>query len=43
LTDETVFRFVYRTDGEPLWNSALTPYDGGSTKSPFVVLSAASV
>jgi HK97 family phage major capsid protein len=43
LTDETVFRFVYRTDGEPLWNSALTPYDGGNTLSPFVVLSAASV
>jgi HK97 family phage major capsid protein len=43
LTDETVFRFVYRTDGEPLWNSALTPYDAGNTLSPFVVLSAASV
>jgi HK97 family phage major capsid protein len=42
LTDETVFRFVYRTDGQPLWNSALTPYDGGNTKSPFVVLDAAS-
>ena len=43
LTDETVFRFVYRTDGQPLWNSALTPYDAGSTLSPFVVLAAASV
>ena len=43
LTDETVFRFVYRTEGQPLWNSALTPYDAGSTLSPFVVLSAASV
>ena len=43
LTDETVFRFVYRTDGQPLWNSALTPYDAGNTKSPFVVLDAASV
>ncbi len=42
LTDETVFRFVYRIDGEPLWNSALTPFDAGSTKSPFVVLDAAS-
>ena len=42
LTDETVYRFVYRTDGEPLWNSALTPY-AGSTLSPFVVLTAASV
>jgi HK97 family phage major capsid protein len=44
LTDETVFRFVYRTDGQPLWNSTLTPYDGGgATLSPFVVLAAASV
>jgi HK97 family phage major capsid protein len=43
LTDETVFRFVYRTDGQPLWNSALTPYDGGATKGPFVVLDASSV
>jgi HK97 family phage major capsid protein len=42
-TDETAFRFVYRTDGQPLWNSALTPYDAGSTLSPFVVLTAASV
>ncbi len=43
LTDETTFRFVYRTDGQPLWNSALTPYDAGDTKSPFVVLATASV
>jgi HK97 family phage major capsid protein len=43
VTDETAFRFVYRTDGQPLWNSALTPYDAGNTLSPFVVLDAASV
>lgn len=42
-TDETAFRFIYRIDGQPLWNSALTPYDAGSTLSPFVVLTAASV
>lgn len=42
VADETVFRFVYRIDGQPLWNSALTPY-AGSTLSPFVVLAAASV
>ena len=41
--DETAFRFVYRIDGQPLWNSALTPYDAGDTLSPFVVLAAASV
>lgn len=42
VTDETAFRFIYRIDGQPLWNSALTPYDAGSTLSPFVVLTAAS-
>lgn len=38
--DETAFRFVYRVDGQPLWNAALTPYKGGAGKtlSPFVVL-----
>lgn len=40
-TDETAFRFVYRIDGAPLWNSALTP-ENGSTVSPFVSLAAAS-
>ena len=42
LTDETTFRFVYRIDGQPLWNSTLTPKDAGNTLSPFVVLTAAS-
>jgi len=37
--DETAFRFVYRVDGQPTWNSALTPYKGAAnTQSPFVVL-----
>jgi HK97 family phage major capsid protein len=41
LTDETAFRFVYRVDGEPAWNSALTPFNGsGDTVSPFVALAA---
>lgn len=39
--DETVFRFVYRVDGQPAWQSALTPYKGTSnTVSPFVTLAA---
>ena len=37
-TDETAFRFVVRVDGQPLWNSALTPYKGSDTQSPFVVV-----
>jgi HK97 family phage major capsid protein len=36
--DETVFRFVYRCDGESKWNSALTPKNGTNTVSPFVAL-----
>jgi HK97 family phage major capsid protein len=39
--DETVFRFVYRVDGQPAWQSVLTPYKGTSnTVSPFVTLAA---
>ena len=37
-TDETVFRFVYRCDGQPAVSSALAPYQGSSnTLSPFIV------
>lgn len=38
LYDEQVFRFVYRTNGLPSWNSALTPFKGSKTQSPFVAL-----
>ena len=41
-TDETAFRFVYRVNGQPLWNSALTPYKGSNTLSPFVRLATRS-
>ena len=36
--DETAFRFVLRYDGQPWWNSALTPKHGSNTLSPFVAL-----
>jgi HK97 family phage major capsid protein len=39
-TDEMVFRFIYRVDGQPIWNSALTPFKGAGTLSPFVTLAA---
>lgn len=39
-TDEQVFRFVYRVDGQSLWNAALTPMNSSNTLSPFVVLDA---
>lgn len=38
LTDEGVFRFVYRVDGQVWWKKPLTPKSGGSTLSPFVAL-----
>jgi HK97 family phage major capsid protein len=39
--DETTFRWVFRADGQPSWNSSLTPYKDAATSlpvSPFVVL-----
>lgn len=38
LTDENVYRFTYRADGQLNWNAALTPKSGGSTLSPVVTL-----
>lgn len=37
-TDEVAYRWTLRTDGQPLWNTALTPYKGSATQSPFVKL-----
>lgn len=39
LTDEAVFRFIYRVDGQPTWNSTLTPKSGGDTLSQTLILS----
>ena len=38
LTDESVFRLVYRVDGEPAWRVPVTPYKGTATQSPFITL-----
>lgn len=38
--DETVFRFVYRFNGQPKWRTARTPYKGSLSISPFVTLAA---
>jgi HK97 family phage major capsid protein len=38
LQGETAFRFIWRIDGQPMWNSALTPFNGGDTVSPYVNL-----
>jgi len=40
--DETAFRFVYRVDGQPYYNAAITAYDTVNTVSPFVALSAST-
>jgi HK97 family phage major capsid protein len=38
---ETALRFVFRCDGQPKWNAALTPFKGSSTVSPFIVTATA--
>ena len=41
IEDEMTFRFTYRVDGQPIWNSPLTPYKGtANTLSPFITLAA---
>jgi len=42
VTDETVFRFVYRVDGTPSIAAPLTPYKGTATVGPFVILAVRS-
>src|SRR5205823_12056466 len=38
LYDEMAFRWVYRINGQPIWRSALTPFKGSNTLSPFIGL-----
>lgn len=38
LTDQRVFRFTYRFDGQPVLGSAITPFKGSNTLSNFVKL-----
>lgn len=38
LTDETFWKVVLRTDGQPLMSQAITPYVGANSLGPFVVL-----
>lgn len=38
LTDEVTFRFIVEVDGQPVLDSAITPYKGSNTVSPFVKL-----
>jgi HK97 family phage major capsid protein len=38
LYDENTFKFTYRLDGQPLWNSVLTAFNSAVTRSPYVTL-----
>ena len=38
LQDEMTFRLTFRVDGQPVWRSAVTPFKGSNTISPFVAL-----
>jgi HK97 family phage major capsid protein len=38
LYDEMTYRITWRLDGQSAWSSALTPYKGTNTQSPFVTL-----
>jgi len=37
--DQTSFRFVLRSEGQPWWTAPLTPLNSADTLSPFIVLS----
>jgi HK97 family phage major capsid protein len=37
-TDESVFRFIFRVGGQPLWAAPLTMRNSAQTQSPFVTL-----
>jgi len=37
-SDQGVFRFVRRGMGLPAWSSPITPFNGGATRSPYVIL-----
>ena len=41
-TDETVIRSVARVDGEPMLSSAVVPFKGSATRSPYVALATRS-
>ncbi len=42
LYDQETYRFIYYFDGQPRWKSALHPYKGSNTVSPFVALATRS-
>lgn len=41
-TDEMAFRTTYRLDSQPWWSSAITPFKGSNTQSPYITLATRS-
>jgi HK97 family phage major capsid protein len=37
-SNKTAFRLIFRVDGQPLWETFITPAQGSATKSPIVTL-----
>lgn len=42
INDEMTFRFIFRVDGQPAWRTAVTPFKGSNTQSPYVALATRS-
>ena len=42
FTDEKVFRWIKRNNGQPIHDDPITPMNGSNTRSPFVVLATRS-
>lgn len=42
IYDQETFRFIMYFDGQPRWSSAIRPYKGSNTVSPFVALATRS-
>lgn len=38
LSDQSVFRFILRVGGSPLWSEPITPAKGANTLSPYITL-----
>ena len=38
LYDEMTYKFTYRIDGQPLWESTITAYNSTVTRSPYITL-----
>lgn len=41
-TDEMAFRATWRLDGQPRWNTPVTPFKGSNTQSPIITLATRS-